>query len=329
MSCYTCCLCCCEPNKIDTLTYGPEEIRNHQDSSKGLAFLSGFTALLSFVIVSIAIGTDEWLFTDEKLSKINPANASVEPDSKITHSGLWRICVATSPTMQFECSRIDYFPNEEYLPDPSDSTMAIPYAVTKSAVFFIIATVLLMIAEIFYVIAYVSRPRLQLCIFVAGVIFTICGLMMLVGMIMYISVFKAEVGSKLRPRSSFQGPPFTYNYGFSFLLYVSGFITTEIAGTSAIFLYISWHQRDLAREILEKSNIDDGYDVTSSAQRRNTRSRQSRGSFLCERHQKRYFFGRESTEDQIDFDDFLPLPASLDYDEFPRQFPRDITSQTV
>lgn len=96
MSCYTCCLWCCEPNKIDTLTYGPEEIRNPQKGSTGLAFLSGSIALLSFVIVSISIGTDEWLFTDEKLSKINPANASVEPDSKITHSGLWRICVATS-----------------------------------------------------------------------------------------------------------------------------------------------------------------------------------------------------------------------------------------
>ena len=28
--------------------------------------------------------------------------------------------------MEYECSSIDYFPNEEYSPDPSDSTMAIP-----------------------------------------------------------------------------------------------------------------------------------------------------------------------------------------------------------
>lgn len=33
---------------------------------------------------------------------------------------------------------------------------------------------------------------------------SLSGLLMLVGMVMYISVFKAEVGSKLRPRSSFQ-----------------------------------------------------------------------------------------------------------------------------
>lgn len=36
---------------------------------------------------------------------------------------------------------------------------------------------------------------------------SLSGLLMLVGMVMYISVFKAEVGSKLRPRSSFQVSP--------------------------------------------------------------------------------------------------------------------------
>lgn len=56
----------------------------------------------------------------------------------------------------------------------------------------------------------------------------------------------------------FQGPPFTYRYGFSFLLYVSGFITTEIAGTYAIFLYISWHQRELVRRDSRRKNYGVG-----------------------------------------------------------------------
>lgn len=56
--------------------------------------------------------------------------------------------------------------------------------------------------------------------------------------------------------SFFQGPPFTYRYGFSFLLYVSGFITTEVAGTSAIFLYISWHQRDFGKRELSQKNCE-------------------------------------------------------------------------
>ena len=35
-------------------------------------------------------------------------------------------CFPGSRMEEYECSSIDYFPNEEYSPDPSDSTMAIP-----------------------------------------------------------------------------------------------------------------------------------------------------------------------------------------------------------
>ncbi|KAJ8681766.1 hypothetical protein QAD02_017558, partial [Eretmocerus hayati] len=158
--------------------------------------------------------------------------------------------------MEYECSNIDYFPKEEYSPDPSDSTMAIPYAVTKSAIFFLFATALLVVAEVCFFAGQLVRPRPGLLMFSSGVTFIVSGLLMLVGMVMFISVFKAEVGSKLRPRSSFQGPPFTYRYGYSFLLYVSGFITTEFAGTSAIFLHISWQQLELAREISKRKYTD-------------------------------------------------------------------------
>ncbi|XP_043281727.1 voltage-dependent calcium channel gamma-8 subunit [Venturia canescens] len=343
MSCYYCCCCCYEDEEeisgaIGRTSYGRHErsgsyaIGEGQKSGNGLGIASGISALLSLVIVSVAICTGQWLLTEEKLPKSYSANASAEPDSKVTYSGLWRVCVATSSRMQYECSSIDYFPNEEYSPDPSDSTMAIPYAVTKSAIFFFVATLLLVIAEVCYFTAHVTRPRHQLFIFVAGVVFTVCGLLMLVGMVMYISVFKAEVGSKLRPRSSFQGPPFTYRYGFSFLLYVSGFITTEVAGTSAIFLYISWHQRDHERTDHRRKNCGDVYHLTNYMRRHanlhasNTAGQS--GNFICERHQKRYFFGRDSI-DHVDFDEFLPPPPSLDYHDYPRQFPRDLTAQTV
>ncbi|XP_034935852.1 uncharacterized protein stg1 [Chelonus insularis] len=341
MSCYNCCGCCYEQEddiiNQSGITSGYNRTSgsssyiysgNNQSGGKGLGIASGISAFLSLVIVSVAIGTGEWLFTEERLPKGFSVNASAEPDSKVTYSGLWRVCVATRSHMQYECSSIDYFPNEEYSPDPSDSTMAIPYAVTKSAMFFFVATLLLVVAEVCYFAAHVSRPRHQLCVFVAGVVFTVCGLLMLVGMIMYISVFKSEVGSKLRSRSSFQGPPFTYRYGFSFLLYVSGFITTEVAGTSAIFLYISWHQRDIGRRDIRRKNCEDVYHLGNHVHQSNFHQSHPPGTFLCERHQKRYFFSRDSV-DQVDFDEFFPPPPSLDYHEFPRQFPRDLTTQTI
>ncbi|XP_014606754.1 PREDICTED: uncharacterized protein LOC106788203 isoform X2 [Polistes canadensis] len=295
-------------------------VENHSGSNAsggGLGIASGFSAILSLIVVTVAISTGEWLLTEEKLPKTS-SNASVEPDSKVTYSGLWRVCVAISSRMEYECSSIDYFPNEEYSPDPSDSTMAIPYAVTKSAMFFFAATSLLVIAEICYFAAHITHPRHRLCVFVAGVVFIVSGLLMLVGMVMYISIFKAEVGSKLRPRSSFQGAPFTYRYGFSFLLYVSGFITTEVAGTYAIFLYISWHQRELGVYHLDNHHVNHA----------NHHAALVHGNFICERHQKRYFFGRDSV-DYVDFDEFLPPPPNLDHYDYSRQFPRDLTALTV
>lgn len=65
---------------------------------------------------------------------------------------------------------------------------------------------------------------------------------MLIGLIMYISIFKAEIGSKLRPKSPLQPPLFTFTYGQSFFLYVIGFISTEIVGVLNVFLFISLQQ---------------------------------------------------------------------------------------
>lgn len=69
---------------------------------------------------------------------------------------------------------------------------------------------------------------------------------MLIGIIMYISLFKSEIGSKLRPRSMFQSPLFTYRYGHSFILFVIGCISAEIVGTLNFFLFIQI--REIGRE---------------------------------------------------------------------------------
>lgn len=80
--------------------------------------------------------------------------------------------------------------------------------------------------------------------------FTI-GLMMLIGIIMYISLFKSEIGSKLRPKSVFQPPMFVYRYGHSFILFVIGCISAEIVGTLNFFLFI--RIREIGRETVRYS----------------------------------------------------------------------------
>lgn len=79
---------------------------------------------------------------------------------------------------------------------------------------------------------------------------------MLTGIVMYISVFKAQVGHKLRYVTFFDVPLMSYSYGYSFGLYVSGFIAVELAGTSAIFLFLQSYQKDWITELTEKAKSD-------------------------------------------------------------------------
>uniref|UniRef100_A0A182HJN2 Voltage-dependent calcium channel gamma-5 subunit n=1 Tax=Anopheles arabiensis TaxID=7173 RepID=A0A182HJN2_ANOAR len=173
--------------------------------------------------------------------------------TKYTKSSLWMLCSkysgGTAPGQsqhqmggdEFQCSSIDYFPTEGYSPDPNDSTNAIPYTVTHSSPFFLASNGVLIVSYGLFLVAMCSTKH-KICYFVSGVLFIISGLLMLIGLIMYISILKAEIGSKLRPRSSLQAPQFSFRYGQSFLLYVFGFIITELSGILNVLIYSNVQQ---------------------------------------------------------------------------------------
>ncbi|KQS30563.1 uncharacterized protein Dere_GG19707 [Drosophila erecta] len=138
----------------------------------------------------------------------------------------------------YNCVKIDYFSNEGYQPDPHDSTAAIPYTVTKSCPIFLAAGVFLVISFIVFLIPTCSHQN-NLYYFSAGILFIVSGLVMLIGLIAYISILKAEIGSKLRPRSTLQPALIKVSYGQSFFLFVFGFIVTEFVGVLNIFLFIN------------------------------------------------------------------------------------------
>ena len=77
---------------------------------------------------------------------------------------------------------------------------------------------------------------------IISIFFSILGLCLFMGQIVYISILKAEVGSKLVPASLLSPPRLTYQYGWSFLMLVSSFLSCEVTGTLAIFLYMYHHQ---------------------------------------------------------------------------------------
>ncbi|XP_058116584.1 uncharacterized protein LOC131288327 [Anopheles ziemanni] len=180
--------------------------------------------------------------------------------TKYTRSSLWMLCSkytgGPAPGQQnhqqqqqpvggadFQCASIDYFPSEGYSPDPNDSSNAIPYTVTHSSPFFLASNGVLIVSYGLFLVAMCSTKH-KICYFVSGVLFIISGLLMLIGLIMYISILKAEIGSKLRPRSSLQAAQFTFRYGQSFLLYVFGFIITELSGILNVLIYSNVQQEE-------------------------------------------------------------------------------------
>lgn len=190
------------------------------------------------------------------------------------------------------------------------------------------------------------------------------GLVMLFGLIMYISIFKAEVGGKLRPRSQLQPPAFTYRYGYSFLLYVVGFIGTQLTGISAIFLFIYKTQYEMRRRRIEDAKrgkltgappaivnyVHVDHTALYPCRRHpqayiNSNSIHVPTNYPSPAHQRRFYFGKEavdspctlhanhsrsnSLKDVASFYDFPP-PPTISY-QFNRElsFPRDLTTNTV
>ncbi|XP_011187903.3 uncharacterized protein LOC105215597 isoform X2 [Zeugodacus cucurbitae] len=223
-----------------------QQQQQHRYGNGGyLWILTPVAASISVAIVMAAIAGPQWLFTEEKLPNANyngTANFNMMDDgaylTKYTKSSLWILCTALQGVETYNCIKIDYFPKEGYQPDPHDSTPAIPYTVTKSCPFFLASGVFLLISFIVFLVPTCSHQN-NLYYFSAGIMFIVSGLLMLIGLIAYISILKAEIGSKLRSRSSLQPPLFKVTYGQSFFLFVIGFITTEFVGLLNIFLYIS------------------------------------------------------------------------------------------
>ncbi|XP_055642177.1 uncharacterized protein LOC129778986 isoform X2 [Toxorhynchites rutilus septentrionalis] len=213
----------------------------------------------SVALVIAAVAGPQWLLTEEKIPNGNyngTMNYNLKDEgiylTKYTKSSLWMLCSKVgggtmgSLSTEFQCNLIDYFPQEDYNPDPHDSTNAIPYTVIRSVPFFLASNLVLVISYVLFLLAMCSSKH-KICYFVSGVLFIISGLLMLIGLIMFISILKAEIGSKLRPRSSLQAPLFIFRYGQSFLLYVFGFIITELSGILNVLIYSNLHQQEFNR----------------------------------------------------------------------------------
>ncbi|KAH7640212.1 hypothetical protein HUG17_7679 [Dermatophagoides farinae] len=184
-------------------------------SIRALRLLMPMVAMISLLTQSVAIITNDWLHTIESMPNTNYEKFSMPAEmeffKKSTSSGLWTLCYNEPPDTELECKKIDYLSQEEYIPDQNDSTMAIPYAVKQAAIYFLVSTGLMIAGQTIYLMSQLCRSR-RIYIFVSGIPFILSGLLILTGIVVYISTFKNEVGYKLRPISQFQDALFDYRY---------------------------------------------------------------------------------------------------------------------
>ncbi|XP_013781412.2 voltage-dependent calcium channel gamma-5 subunit-like isoform X2 [Limulus polyphemus] len=294
-----------------------------------LRVLTPLTAVMSLVAQGIMLCSNAWIHTEELIQ--NPlynGTGDTEFLSKYTISGLWRLCYNDPGKNNMRCFDIDYFPKEDYSPDPNDSTMAIPYAMKRAATFLFMSSIALLIGEMLCFCGHMIRRR-RILTFAAGVAFILSGLLVLMGVVIYISSFKAEVGNKLQPKSSFQGPIFKYRYGYTFAFTIASILICELSGTFSLYLYIQWYKLD-SKKYVERLKYEEflqsGEDHIPCRRHprgpRNSRTRDtSREASPCPSTSR----GRRNTNPGIPLSESM---KDLAYYNFP-PFSRDTTCYTV
>ncbi|KAF7489011.1 Voltage-dependent calcium channel gamma-5 subunit [Sarcoptes scabiei] len=231
-------------------------------SIRALKLVTPSIALITMTIQIISVTTNDWLNTVELMPNPNyekfNRDGQLEFWKKFTTSGLWNLCHNEPPDSRMHCFRIDYFSQEEYIPDQNDSTMAMPYSMKQAAIYIWISTILLALGQSIYFFSQICRGK-QIYILISGIPFILSGLFILTGIVVYISTFKNEIGNKLRPLSQFQDALFDYRYGYSFLFLVASILLSELSGTLTIFLYVSQKHFqiliDMERDEVLKSNL--------------------------------------------------------------------------
>ncbi|XKL64665.1 hypothetical protein PGB90_004751 [Kerria lacca] len=219
-----------------------------------LWILTPISSTISVIIVWVAMATSDWIRTQERIVNAH-YNGTTDQKFilKMTYSGIWEICTVTDGDTDISCEFIEYFTSEPYYPDPADSSVAIPYAVRQSVFFFIVASIVQLFGELGYLYGHYIRVK-KVFVFIGGTIFIVSGLVMLIGIVMYISVFKTEVSSKLKPNSATHSS-FNFQYGVSFLLYVTGFICVELSGTCAVLLFVYQDQTVQSVHFIQPSPV--------------------------------------------------------------------------
>ncbi|KAM9769310.1 voltage-dependent calcium channel gamma-3 subunit [Menidia menidia] len=190
-------------------------------------------AFCAFSLMTIAVGTDYWLYSRGVCrSKNQNDNDTVHKNEEVlTHSGLWRTC-CTEGIFQGVCKDIDHFPDDaDYEQDAAEYLLR---AVRASSLFPILSVGLLFLGGVCVAASefYKSRYNVILC---AGILFVSAGLSNIIGIIVYISANSGDPSQSDHKKS--------YSYGWSFYFGALSFVLAEMVGVLAVHVFIEKHRQ--------------------------------------------------------------------------------------
>ncbi|KAJ4923300.1 hypothetical protein JOQ06_016422 [Pogonophryne albipinna] len=236
-----------------------------------LAIVGAFAA---FSLMTIAIGTDYWLYSRAYICNTTNATDDSQVQTKkvkgdLTHSGLWRICCIEGIN-KGSCFRINHFPEDnDYDTDSSEYILRI---VRASSLFPILSNVLLMLGGLCVGFGrfYNNKNNILLS---AGILFVAAGLSNIIGIIVYISSNAGDPSDKKDEDKKNH-----YNYGWSFYFGALSFIVAESVGVLAVNIFIEKNKETrfrAVRNFIKATSSSSPYSRIPSYRYRRRRSRSS------------------------------------------------------
>ncbi|KAM9385638.1 voltage-dependent calcium channel gamma-4 subunit-like [Pholidichthys leucotaenia] len=234
--------------------------------------LTTMGAFAAFALMTVAIGTDYWLYARAFICN-STANSSQEESSNkdkkdpgaLTHSGLWRICCLEG-LKRGVCSQINHFPEDaDYDQDAAEYLLRV---VRASSIFPILSAILLLLGGVCVASSGFYKSKRNI-ILGGGILFVAAGLSNIIGVIVYISAALSDISPKKDEDKKWH-----YSYGWSFYFGGLSFILAEMVGVLAVNIYIEKNKelRCRSRTDLFKSTTHAMLRLPSYRFRRRSRS---------------------------------------------------------
>ncbi|XP_029919718.1 calcium channel, voltage-dependent, gamma subunit 8a isoform X3 [Myripristis murdjan] len=234
--------------------------------------LTTMGAFAAFALMTVAIGTDYWLYARAFICN-STANSSQDESSNkdkkdpgaLTHSGLWRICCLEG-LKRGVCSQINHFPDDaDYDQDAAEYLLRV---VRASSIFPILSAILLLLGGVCVASSSFYKSKRNI-ILGGGILFVAAGLSNIIGVIVYISAALSDISPKKDEDKKWH-----YSYGWSFYFGGLSFILAEMVGVLAVNIYIEKNKelRCRSRTDLFKSTTHAMLRLPSYRFRRRSRS---------------------------------------------------------